>query len=86
MKKPIANILVWIFAMVAILLMGLRYLTSWQLSNSHKETWNAMSEKEFGCPESTKVTIRCWSRAGYMRYCEPEEAAIWRLGLMVIGT
>ena len=77
MKKPIAKIILWILGGIAVLFIGIPYFMSWQLSSSHKETWNAMNKMEFTCPQGTEVTNRGWSKAGYMRYCEPEKSGPW---------
>ena len=77
MKKSIAKTLLGILSVIAVLFISLPYLMSWQLSNSHKETWDAMREREFTCPEGTEATNRGWSKAGYMRYCEPEKNGKW---------
>jgi len=77
MKKWIAKATLWILSLLAILFVGLPYLMSWQLSNSHKYTWKAMNSTDFPCPPNTELTIHGWSKAGYMRYCEPNKNGMW---------
>ncbi len=36
-----------------------------------------MSKNELSCPAGYKVTNRGWSKAGYMRYCEPYKHGPW---------
>ncbi|MES9902473.1 MAG: hypothetical protein ABW168_07300 [Sedimenticola sp.] len=77
MKKVIAKTILWVLGIIAVLFVGLPYLMSWQLSSSHKETWSFMSQTELTCPEGYEVTNRGWSKAGYMRYCEPLKHGPW---------
>lgn len=75
--KRISRIILWALGSFALLFFALPYLMSWQLSSSHDKTWEAMRELEMICPPNTEVTTRGWSKAGYMRYCEPKKNGPW---------
>ena len=36
-----------------------------------------MSKTDLNCPPNTEATTRGWSKAGYMRYCEPKRNGVW---------
>ncbi|MCK5455890.1 MAG: hypothetical protein KAI45_02110 [Melioribacteraceae bacterium] len=77
MKKWIANTILWIIGIFALLFITLPYLMSWQFSSSHKDTWDIMDNSDFKCPPNTEITTRGWSKVGYMRYCEPKKNGPW---------
>ena len=77
MKKVVAKVILWVLGTIAVLFLGLPYLMSWQLSSSHNDTWEAMTQKKLPCPQGTEETNRGWSKAGYMRYCEPYKHGPW---------
>jgi len=77
MNRIAARIILVVLGLAVIVFFALPYLVSWQVSESHQETWQAMKQKEFTCPENTEATFRGWSEAGYMRYCEPRKNGPW---------
>lgn len=77
MTKRHAITILWIFGAALVLYFGVTLLMSWQLARSSNDTWNAMKESAFDCPPGTAITIRGWSKAGYMRYCEPKKNGPW---------
>jgi len=77
MTKPIAKIILWLLGGGILLFFGLSLLMSWQLSESVSDTWKTMEGTSFVRPPDSEVTTRGWSKAGYMRYCEPKKNGQW---------
>jgi hypothetical protein len=77
MKKWISRAILLVLGLLAILFFAFPYLMSWQLSDSHGKTWEAMNQTDLKCPSGTEVTSRGWSKAGYTRYCEPKKNGPW---------
>ena len=77
MNKVVAKSILWVLVLVAIFFCSLPYVMSWLFTSGHKITWEAMSKEEFICPKGYEVTNRNWSKAGYMRYCEPNKNGEW---------
>jgi hypothetical protein len=77
MNKRRAKTILWVFGGGIVLFLGCSFLISWQLSQSMSDTWKAMEVHTFSCPLGSSVTTRGWSKAGYMRYCEPNKDGPW---------